>query len=110
MLDHLAYHNLTGKYTPMPDLPVIPHPVILGDGLHCWCLSTSPAADGTRATDWYALSFAGVYPICNCKAWRRETGCKHCDLVAAQLDALCQARTARWAAEHAARRQEGRAA
>jgi hypothetical protein len=110
MLDHIIAHSITGRYTPMPDLPVIDHPVILADGMHFYCLSTSPAADGTRATDWYALSFAGVYPICNCKAWRRETGCKHCDLVAAQLDDLCQARTARWAAEHAARRQEGRAA
>ena len=108
MFDHELYANIHGKYSPMSTAPQIPHPVILGDGLHCWCLSTSPAADGTRAADWYALSFAGAYPLCNCKAWRRDTGCKHTRIAAAQLDALCRARTARWAAERAAR--EGRAA
>lgn len=111
MLDQLYHFANTGRYT-MTTAPAIPHPVIHADGMHFYCLSTSAAADGTRAGDWYALSFAGVTPICNCKAWRRETGCKHVRIVAAQIDDLCRARTAQWAAEHAARRagQEGRAA
>jgi hypothetical protein len=81
--------------------------------MHFYCLSTSPAADGTRAEDWYKLSFAGVQPVCSCRAWRRDTGCKHVSIVAAQVDDLCKARTARWEAARQARKnaaQEGRAA
>jgi hypothetical protein len=64
MFDHEFYHTLTGKYTYMTTpLPQIPHPVIHGDGMHFWCLSTSPAADGTRAEDWYRLDFSGVRAV-----------------------------------------------
>lgn len=117
MFDHEFYHSLTGKYTHMAQpLPVIPHPIIALPGNLFWCLSTSAAADGTRAEDWYALSFAGVYPRCNCKAWRRETGCKHVALCEAQMPALIADIDAQLAADRAARRaarlarEEGRAA
>src|SRR5690348_18277402 len=97
-LDHILHYQTYGVYMEST-APQIPHPVILADGMHFYCLSTSAAADGTRAEDWYKLSFAGVYPICNCRAWRRDTGCKHCTIVAGQVDDLCKARTARWDAE-----------
>jgi hypothetical protein len=111
-LDHQVYHNLTGKYTAMPNpaLQTIPHPVILGDGMHFYCLSTSAAADGTRAGDWYKLDLSGVYPVCSCRAYSPRKGCKHIWIVDAQVDDLCKARTARWDAERKAAREEGRAA
>jgi hypothetical protein len=104
-LDHVSYQILTGKYTYMANpAPVVPHPVILGDGMHFWCLSTNPAADGTRAEDWYKLSFAGVKPVCSCRGFTYRGECPHVGLVAAQVDDLCKARTARWQAERIARR------
>jgi hypothetical protein len=110
VLDHIIFDLNYGYKAMHNDSITIPHPVILGDGMHFYCLSTSPAADGTRAEDWYKLSFAGVQPVCSCRAWRRDTGCKHVSIVAAQVDDLCKARTARWDAERKAAREEGRAA
>jgi hypothetical protein len=106
LLDHILHQQITGVYS-MPNLaPQIPHPVILGDGMHFYCLSTSPAADGTRAGDWYLVNLAGVRPVCACRAYSPKTGCKHVSIVAAQVDALCKARTARWAAERQAARAQ----
>lgn len=71
-------------------------------------MSTSPAADGTRAGDYYLVNCQGATPVCSCPGFTYHRDCPHVAIVAAQLDALCRARTARWAAEKAAR--EGRAA
>jgi hypothetical protein len=104
-LDHIIHYLNTGRYTmPDPHTPVIPHPVIHGDGMHFWCLSTSPAADGTRAEDWYRLSVAGVAPVCSCPGFTYRGTCPHIGLVAAQIDDLCRARTAAWEAARVARR------
>jgi hypothetical protein len=105
MLDHIIYQLNYGCQPMQPsDAPQIPHPVILGDGMHFWCLSTNPAADGTRKSDWYHVDRSGVQPVCSCRAYTRKEGCKHCRIVAAQVDDLCRARTARWQAERIARR------
>jgi hypothetical protein len=104
-LDHQVYHTLTGKYTYMATpAPQIPHPVILADGMHFYCLSTSPAADGTRAGDWHHVNLSGVRPVCSCRGFAYRGECPHIGLVAAQVDDLCRARTARWQAERVARR------
>jgi hypothetical protein len=105
-LDHIIHYLNTGVYmVPSPETPQIPHPVILGDGMHFWCLSTSPAADGTRAGDWHHVNLSGVRPVCSCGDFTYRGGaCKHLDLVAAQVDTLCRERTARWQAERVARR------
>lgn len=111
MLDQLYHFANYGKYTPMPDLPIIDHPVILADGMHFYCLSFSPAADGTRAEDWHHVNLSGVRPVCACPDFTyRSVACKHLREVLSQADALCQARTARWDAARKAARQEGRAA
>lgn len=106
VLDHIIAYSNTGRYTAMPGLPVIPHPVIPLIGNLFYCLSTSAAADGTRAADWYRLDFSGVRPVCSCPGFTHRRDCPHVGLVAAQVDDLCTARTAQWAAA----RQEGRAA
>jgi hypothetical protein len=105
MLDHIIYQLNYGCQPMQPsDAPQIPHPVILGDGMHFWCLSTNPAADGTRESDWYKLSFAGVHPVCSCRGFTYRGECPHIGLVAAQVDTLCRERTARWERERVARR------
>jgi hypothetical protein len=105
MLDHIIYQlNYGCQPMPQSDAPTIPHPVILGDGMHFWCLSTSPAADGTRASDWYKLDFSGVRAVCSCPGFTYRGECSHIGLVLAQMDALCKARTAGWEAERIARR------
>lgn len=104
-LDHAVYHTIHGKYTHMtPTAPPIPHPVIALPGNRFYCLSTSPAADGTRAEDWYQVNYQGVRPVCSCRAWNRKTGCKHIALVTPQIAPLQRAMVAQWEAERQARR------
>src|SRR5690348_1076706 len=104
-LDHIIHYLNTGVYmVPSSDAPQIPHPVILGDGMHFYCLSTSPAADGTRAGDWYHLDFSSVRAVCSCPGFTYRGECSHIGLVLAQMDTLCRKRTARWEAERQARR------
>src|SRR6478609_8381474 len=105
MLDTEYYKANYGVYMPKSDLPVIEHPVILADGMHFYCLSTSPAADGTRAEDWYHVNLSGARPVCACPDFTyRSVACKHLREVLAQADDLCKARTARWDAERQARK------
>jgi hypothetical protein len=120
MLDQLYHFANYGKYSPMPDLPVIPHPIAPLLGNRFYCLSFSPAADGTRAEDWHLVNCQGVRPVCSCRAYTPATGCKHCAEVQgqepaliAQVDALMAADLAERKAARLAReaaRQEGRAA
>jgi hypothetical protein len=87
-LDHQVYYTLHGKYTAMPTAPQIAHPVVPLLGNLFYCLSTSAAADGTRAADWYKLSYQGVRPVCSCRAYTPADGCKHIRICDAQMPAL----------------------
>lgn len=105
VLDHTIHYLNTGVYMTPSDAPHISHPVVALGGMRFACLSFSPAADGTRAADWYTLDFSGLHPVCSCRAFTYRGGsCKHIAVVAAQVDDLCRALTAQWAAERAARR------
>jgi hypothetical protein len=120
VLDHIIAHSITGRYMPQSNRPVIDHPVIPLLGNRFYVLSFSPAADGTRAEDWYAIDNRGVRPVCSCRAYTPATGCKHCAEVQrqepaliAQVDALLAADLAERKAARLAReaaRQAGRAA
>jgi hypothetical protein len=110
VLDHIIAYSNTGRYTAMPGLPVIPHPVIAVPGNYFYCLSTSAAADGTRAADWHLCNFQGVTPVCSCQGFRYHGTCPHLGIVEAQMPALVAHVNALLAADRAARkaaRQEG---
>ena len=115
-LDHQVYYSTHGKYNLMPDLPVIPHPIIPLMGNLFYVLSFRAEADGTREGDWYLVNNQGRRPVCSCPAYTAAEGCKHCREMQRQEAALIPATDALLAADRAARRadriarEEGRVA